>query len=395
MGCWTQDDLIFHRFNLTRDRKYRDSSLIAVVFNEPTVGGEEGVRRYISEGGPLSAMASHAELVASSGNGLIDLAEVGVIEAREHVEQALKKEGFRTTVCNINGDLKRLIDFLRETHPDLVFNLCEGVWHEAIYEMHVAGIFELLGVPFTGAGALALGSCLHKVRTKEILSYYRIPTARFAMIRSLEELDTNHVEMRFPMIVKPSREDASIGIDNSSVVHDRASLRDQVRYILETHFQPALVEEYIEGRELNVAMVGTEHPLVLPISEIDFSGLPAGYPRIVTYNAKWVEGTPEYVGTVGTCPAKLDPEAERMVRQFALTAYQVMEVRDYGRVDIRLDAAGRPFVLEVNPNPDISEDAGFARSARTYGWTYSQMVAAIVEHALERTAKPDHAHQKV
>ncbi len=380
---------------MTPPSKYRDSALIAVVFNEPTVVSEEGNRRYISDSSTLGPMAPHAELVAAVDKGLIDLSEVGVIEAREHVEQALREEGYRTTLCNINGDLKRLIDFLQDTKPDLVFNLCEGVRNQAIHEMHVAGIFELLGVPFTGAGAFALGSCLNKVRTKEILSYHGIPTARFMMVRSLADLESNHLDLRFPLIVKPSREDASIGIENASVVQDRATLRERVRFVLETHQQPALVEEFIEGRELNVAIVGTTDPLVLPISEIDFSGLPSGFPKIVTYNAKWVEGTPEYVGTVGTCPAKLDPEVERSVRRIALRAYQVMEVRDYGRVDLRLTADGTPYALEVNPNPDISEDAGFARSGRTHGWTYSQMIAAIVDSALERTVQPGHAHQKI
>ncbi len=405
MGFWTlrssgtesqgPNFLRFQRINLTPPSKYCDSALIAVVFNEPTVVNEEGTRRYISDGNTVGAMAPHAELMASVGKGQIDLSEVGVIEAREHVEQALREGGYRTTLFNINGDLKRLIDFLEDTKPDLVFNLCEGVRNQAIHEMHIAGIFELLGVPFTGAGAFALGSCLNKVRTKEILSYHDIPTARFLMVRTLADLDANHLDLRFPLIVKPSREDASIGIENSSVVRDQTALRDRVRFVLETHQQPALVEEFIEGRELNVAIVGTADPIVLPISEIDFSGLPSGYPKIVTYNAKWMEGTPEYVGTVGTCPAALDAEVERLVRRIALLAYRVMEVRDYARVDLRLAADGTPYALEVNPNPDISEDAGFARSGRTHGWTYPEMIAAIVESALERTAQPGHAHQKI
>ena len=145
------------------------------------------------------------------------------------------------------------------------------------------------------------------------------------------------------------------------------------------------MEEYIEGRELNVAIIGNKQPMLLPISEIDFSKLPSGYPKIVTYNAKWVEGTPEYDGTVGTCPAQLDPAVEQRVREIALRSYQLMEIRDYARVDIRLDASNSPFVLEVNPNPDISCDAGFARSARTAGLTFDDMIVRIVETALERS----------
>ena len=370
------------------------SELIAVVFNEPTVNTEEG-RKYISESGQLGPMAQRAELMAAIGQGTVDLSEVGVIEARELVEQALHREGYRTTLLNINGDLHRLIDFVRETKPDLIFNLCEGVRNLAIHEMHVAGIFELLGVPYTGAGAFALGCAMNKARTKEVLAYHGIPTARFALCRSLADFDAEGVALRFPVIVKPSREDASIGIENGSVVRDHDALRARVKHVLENHFQPALIEEYIEGRELNVAVMGFDKLLVLPISEIDFSGLPDDYPKIVTYNAKWVEGTKEYVGTVGTCPAKLNPDVERRVRETAMRAYQLMDIRDYGRVDIRLTPDGTPYVLEVNPNPDLSEDAGFARSARTHGWTHTQMIAAIVDYALERTKKADHATPRI
>ncbi|MEX0602784.1 MAG: ATP-grasp domain-containing protein, partial [Bacteroidota bacterium] len=157
-----------------------------------------------------------------------------------------------------------------------------------------------------------------------------------------------------------------------------------VRVVFQTYDQPALVEEYIEGRELNVAIIGNKRPIILPISEIDFSGLPANYPRIVTYNAKWMQGTHEYVGTVGVCPAPIPAELERKIREIALKAYRVMGVRDYARVDIRLDKESQPFVLEVNPNPDISDDAGFARSAREYGMSFEETITRIVEYALER-----------
>jgi D-alanine-D-alanine ligase len=126
---------------------------------------------------------------------------------------------------------------------------------------------------------------------------------------------------------------------------------------------------------------------VLPISEIDFTKLPSGYPKIVTYNAKWVKDSPEFDGTVGTCPAQLDPAVEQQVREIALRAYQLMEIRDYARVDLRLDASNMPYVLEVNPNPDISCDAGFARSARTAGMEFDDMIAKIVETALERSRR--------
>jgi D-alanine-D-alanine ligase len=258
---------------------------------------------------------------------------------------------------------------------------------ESLHEMHVAGIYELMNIPYTGAATLALGTCLNKVRTKEILRSHGIPTARHIISTNVETCHIKDACLHFPFIVKPIHEDASIGIENSSVVYDIQSLQKQVAYILRTFNEPTLVEEYIEGRELNVAIIGNEQPTLLPISEIDFSKLPSGYPKIVTYNAKWVEGTPEYDGTVGTCPAQLEPIVEQRVREIALRAYQLMEIRDYARVDIRLDASNTPYVLEVNPNPDISCDAGFARSARTAGMTFDDMIVKIVETALERSRR--------
>jgi D-alanine-D-alanine ligase len=297
------------------------------------------------------AVASSSGSITSVVGNVIDLSEIGVLEERERMQEALQQKGYRTSLFNINGDIKRLIKFLEETKIDLVFNLCESLRGQAINEMHVAGIYELMNVPYTGAAPLALGTCLNKVRTKVILD---------------------------------AREDASIGIENSSVVRDIESLRQRVAFVVKTYNQPALVEEYIEGRELNVAIIGNEQPTILPISEIDFSKLPPYYPKIVTYNAKWVEGTAEYVGTVGTCPAKLSLEVEQRIRDIARQAYKLMEIRDYARVDIRLDASNTPYVLEVNPNPDISRDTGFARSARAAGMTFEDMLVKIIETAFER-----------
>jgi D-alanine-D-alanine ligase-like ATP-grasp enzyme len=152
---------------------------VAVIFNEPTVETRNG-RKYVSESGELKAVPTHAEMKEKAAHVAIDLSEVGVLEEREHVEQALKDSGYRSSLFNMNGDIKRLIAFLEETKPDIIFNLCESVGNEAIHEMHVAGIYELMGVPYTGASAFALGTCLHKFRTKEILAAHGLPTPRFA-----------------------------------------------------------------------------------------------------------------------------------------------------------------------------------------------------------------------
>ena len=355
---------------------------VVIIFNEPTLVTESG-RKYISENGQIQQLATKAEVLAVANRAEIDMSEVGVLEEREHVQRALQQEGYKATLFNMNGDVQRLLDFVKQKQPDVIFNLCESVGNESAHEMHIAGLYELLGIPYTGAPAFVLGSCLNKARTKEILAFHGIKTARFAIVKNIGELQED-LGLKYPLIVKPSREDASTGIDNGSVVEDLAALKKKVRGIFSEYDQPALIEEYINGRELNVAIVGNKRPIVFPISEIDFSGLPANYPKIVTYNAKWMQGTIEYTGTVGVCPASIPAELEKKVKEIALKCYKVMGLRDYGRVDLRIDKNLVPYVLEVNPNPDLSDDAGFARSARTYGMSFEDTVAKIVEYALER-----------
>lgn len=355
---------------------------VAIVFNEPTLTTESG-RKFISENGQIHATVTRGQVLASAEPDEVDLSEVGVLEEREHVGRALQGAGYKCSLFNMNGDLRRLFDFIAEKQPDLIFNLCESVGNESIHEMHVAGLYELMGVPYTGAGALALGTCLNKVRTKEILASHGLPVAKFRVYKNVNAVGDDF-ELNFPVIVKPSREDASLGIDSDSIVDSIAALRKRIRYVYQTFDQPALVEEYIDGRELNVAILGNKRPIVLPVSEIDFSGLPKDLPKIVTYRSKWIQGSDEYTGTEGVCPAPLPSDLERRIKELALTAYRIMGCRDYARVDLRLNRKNEPFILEVNPNPDISDDAGLARSARAYGMSFDQTIVKIVEYALER-----------
>ncbi len=182
-------------------------------------------------------------------------------------------------------------------------------------------------------------------------------------------------------------EDASLGINAGSVCHDLAHLERQVAYIHDVYKQDALVEEYLDGREFNVSIMGDREPEVLAISEIDFSAMPEGEPRIVSYRAKWDEDSAVYIGTVPICPAEIPKRLENRIRDIALRSYQCVGCRDYGRVDMRSDARGNIYVLEVNPNPDISPKAGFARAARAAGYTYAEMVVRITQFALERGTK--------
>ena len=355
---------------------------ITIIFNEPASLLKRDSQKVVSEAGELTQ-----ELPQSFEGDIppVDLSEIDVLEQKEEIAAALKELGYKPTVFNVDGDISRLVNFLKSKKPDLIFNMCESVMNNAIHEMHVAGIYELMGVNYTGATPLVLGTALHKFRVKEILIVNGLPTPRYQVVKTPMNFEFDE-RLQFPLIVKPSREDASIGITPASVVYSLDELKKQVHHVIENFDQPAVVEEYIDGRELNVAILGNRKPIALPISEVDMSTLPAHLPRIITYNAKWLKGTDEYECTKGVCPALLPPELEERIKSLALEAYQLVGCRDYSRVDIRLSKDYQPYIIEVNPNPDISEDAGYMRSARTYGLSFSETIGKIVECALERTA---------
>jgi D-alanine-D-alanine ligase len=363
---------------------------ISILYNEPTTG-TIGDRQFITQNGRLqssvAAIRGHEKPDKHAPFPAVDLSEIGVMEEMEDIKRALTSLGYRVSVMNVDSDVFRLIEHLREEGPDLIFNLVECIENESAQEMNVAGLYDLLKIPYTGAGAFALGLALNKPRVKELLTYHGIKTPPFHVFEAPAKIGLPpHLE--FPLIVKPSKEDASVGISDASIVTTEPELRRRVRFVLEEFQQPALVESYIDGRELNVAVIGYRKPVVLPISEIDFSGLHDGMARIVSYDAKWMTGTVAYEGTKGICPARLPSHTEAKLREIALRAFRIVGCRDYARVDFRLAANGELFLLEVNPNPDISDDAGFARSARAHGLTFPQIVGKIVESALDRHGIP-------
>ncbi|MFA6457214.1 MAG: ATP-grasp domain-containing protein [Bacteroidota bacterium] len=355
---------------------------ISIIYNEPTIETENGREFAFTTG--VNHEHSGVWVSAAKADGKIDLSEVGVIEEKEDIQSALRALGYETSIFNMSDDLDRFLAYLKAMQPDVIFNMVESLGDNAIHEMHVAGIYELLGISYTGSGPWTLGTCLNKARTKEILQHNGIPTARFLLVENADHLSPESLQLSFPIIVKPSAEDASVGIDNNSIVRTFEELKQRVAFIIKQFQEAALIEEYIEGRELNVAIIGNTPPQVLPISEIDFSGLPANYPKIVTYDAKWMDGTKEFEGTKGICPSPLPVAVEEEVRSMALRAYKLMGCRDYARVDIRLSKTLKPYVLEVNPNPDLSDDAGYFRSAKTYGLTYADAIGKIVGFAVDR-----------
>jgi D-alanine-D-alanine ligase len=302
------------------------------------------------------------------------------------VEESLRSGGFRPYVLSVDSFSKDLVDTILEISPRFVFNLCEEINGKCELEMCVAGLLELMGVPYTGSDPFALGLALNKFHVKQILRSAGIPTAR-AFLRNPGQKRVIPRGMRYPMIVKPAREDASLGINSNSVCHSAEDLERQIQYIHDIYEQEALVEEYLDGREFNVSVIGDRNPEVLAIQEIDFVGLPEGEPRIVSYRAKWDEESPYYNCTVPVCPANISKRMENRIRDIAIRSHLCVGCRDYARVDMRTDARGGLYVLEVNPNCDISPNAGFARAARVAGYSYSEMILKISETAMERGAE--------
>jgi D-alanine-D-alanine ligase len=297
------------------------------------------------------------------------------------IEESLRGSGFNPYVLSVDHFTKDLVQSLTKLSPKFVFNLCEEINGKSELEMCVAGLLELMNIPYTGSPPLALGLALNKYRVKQMLRSSGIPVAKGYLCYLGQK--NRQRSIRFPVIAKPVHEDGSLGINTGSVCQDFAQLERQVSYIHDVYRQEALVEEYLDGREFNVSVIGAD-PRVLAISEIDFSGMPEGEPRIVSYRAKWDEESPMYGNTVPICPADISKRLEKRIKDIALRSYQCISCRDYGRIDMRTDADGNVYVLEVNPNPDISPNAGFARAARAGGYSYEEMILEITRFAMER-----------
>lgn len=312
----------------------------------------------------------------------VDLSQSQIQEGIDTIFSALKQIS-NASVFGTDGNVEKLFSFLNLEKPDLVFNLCESVGHDASKEMCVASMYELMSINYTGSNALTLGTLLNKSRVKEILSYHKIPTPKF-FVAKLNSKKISH-NLQFPLIVKPLKEDASIAIENESVVKNQTELFNRIKYIHTNFNQDALVEEFIDGREINVAILGNgENINVLPLSEIEMTSLPENFPKIVTYNAKWMKGTIEFENTIRVCPVNIEQKLIEKIHTIALESYEILSLRDYARVDMRIDKFGNPFVLEINPNPDLSTDAGFVAAANVFGLTYEKLIESIVNCAIER-----------
>jgi D-alanine-D-alanine ligase len=301
-----------------------------------------------------------------------DMLILGTVEA---IEKSLMTEGNEVVHIPVYQDGK-WIEKMRKGKFDLAFNMCEGIDGIATLESAVISVLELFKIPFTGASSYSTAICLRKHVINGLLEKNGLPIPRFACIRRGAPL----VSVGYPAIVKPAAEDASLGVEQKSVVRNTRQLAERVEAMLEG-WDEVLVQRYVDGREVNVGILGDA---VLPIAEIDFGKMPRGRWNIVTYQSKWAAGSVDDVGGAPRCPAKLPAKVATEVRRVALRAWQLAGGFGYGRVDMRIDHNGQPWILEVNANPDIAPDAGLARMAKVVGIDYSALIRNICELGLSR-----------
>jgi len=306
------------------------------------------------------------------------ISEIAVQEEVQTVHQAALNLGFDAH-CYAVSELKKTIQDIYGTAPDVIFNLCEGFQGAARFEMHLAALWELMHIPYTGNSPMTLGLAQDKILTKRILESRKIYTPAYQVFKQIPE----KIMLEFPLIAKPAQEDASLGIDAHAVVYTMSQLVQSIEKLLEKYHQPILVERYIPGREFNISLMGNP-PKVLAISEIDFSSIPETEPRITSYEAKWLPDHPLYQKTPALCPTQIPYDLKGRLEDVAIQVYTVLGGRDYGRVDTRMDSEGRIYVLEFNPNPDISADAGFSKAIRAAGLKYKDFIGEVVQIAMNR-----------
>lgn len=289
------------------------------------------------------------------------------------------------SVTLIEAD-ENAFDKLRDLKPDIVFNVAEG-FYGISREAQIPAILEMLNIPYTGSDPLTLSICLDKGRTKEILTYHKIPTPSFITVNDINEI--KNIALRFPLIIKPNAEGSSKGIFSSSFVNNKEELTREAERILNEYHQSALIEEFLPGREFTVAMIGNGNETeVLPIVEILYQDFPENFIPIYSYEAKWILDSKENPLDVFSCPASIDKNLEDQIKETCLRTYSVLRCRDWSRIDIRLDEQGIPNIIEVNPLPGILPDpqdnSCFPKAARTAGMSYSDMLNKVLLSAAKR-----------
>jgi D-alanine-D-alanine ligase len=328
------------------------------------------------------ALAYNDDHSLAAGEADDSAAVEGVLEQVGAVEEACRQLGHEPRRVPAGRDLGPVVAALSQPRPDLVFSMVESVGGDARLEPAFAYLLEWLLLPYTGSPPLALALALHKPLARHVLAGAGVAVPSGVV---LERADDPLEGFRYPVIVKPSREDGSHGIRSESVVQDEASARARAAYVIERYAQPALVEDFVPGRELNVSLLGpADAPVVLPLRELRYDLAP-GLPEVVGYEAKWLPESPQFRGTTPV-PAELEPALAESVAATACAAYAALGLRDYGRVDVRLGEGDGPLVIDVNPNPALTPGmTGLPGAAAAAGMSYTDVVGFVLDQALARS----------
>lgn len=294
------------------------------------------------------------------------------------VVHALKALGHEVHLLGVYDDMHLIIDEVKRLNPDLVFNLIENFHGVSHYDVHVAGLFQLLKVPSTGTSPSGLMLCKNKGVAKEILSYHRIKTPAFKVIHRREHIRPSQ-KMTYPILIKPLREEASYGISHNSLVHNHEEFIERVKFLHESLSQDALAEEYIVGRELYVSLLGNERPRVFPFRELLFQRVDDEEHKIATFKAKWDEKYRKRHGIKNVFADELPKEVVEKITKICKRVYRLLEMSGYGRIDLRLTPKNDIVILEANPNPHIAKEEDFAMAAAKVGWGYERLIAQILK----------------
>jgi D-alanine-D-alanine ligase len=308
-----------------------------------------------------------------------------IVDTALEVEKILDAAGYAVKRLCASRDPASLAAVLQAKRPDVVFNLFEGTADQAGTEAVVAGLLEWLDIPFTGSPSPCLGLARAKHLTKTLLLGAGLPTADFIVV---DRGPVVSCPIPWPVIVKPAAQDASVGLDQGSVVQDLELLNLRIEQLLKAYGPPVLVEQFIPGREFNVGVIEAPEITALPISEIQFIDKDPAYWSIVTYDAKWAPGSRDYEATPPVYPARVTPRLKERLENLAREAFLLLGCRDYARVDFRVKTGGKPYILEVNPNPDFSPMAGFAGGLKSAGIIHADFTVELVRRALARGARP-------
>jgi D-alanine-D-alanine ligase len=328
------------------------SARVVILFNEPVLP------------------ADHPD--AESEHEILDTVEV--------VEKELAGAGYEVRRLGVRDPVS-LVGGLQELKPDCVFNMFEGVADLYETEAHAAGVMEWLGIPFTGSPYHTLTLARNKALTKHLLQGAGLPTAEFMAV---EGLPVPPCRLDWPVIVKPGAQDASVGLDQGSVVTDQRRLNERVAFLLKNYGPPVLVEQYVPGREFNLGVIEDPDLTVLPVAEIVFTDKDPGFWPILTYDGKWKPGSRDYDSTPPKYPAAVGPKLREKLETLSRQAFRLLGCRDYARVDFRVKPSGRPYILEVNPNPDYSPTAGLTGGLISAGMTHAEFSLTLVKRALAR-----------